>query len=121
MKLFVISIIAFCFCACSQTPEPVSENFLNAYVEIRIVNDIYGERPDAGLLRRDILKKYNISAESFSAETNRILNDYHLWNDFQKSVLAKFDSLAKLQETNSKEQHQKEKSRPARTGKLGEN
>ena len=50
--------------ACRQDTPPSAE-FRSAYIEMRVVSEIYGIRPEAGLLHKAILEKYGFTATSF--------------------------------------------------------
>lgn len=80
------------FLGCSRS-ENFSEKFLNAYIEMRIVSDMYNSRPEAGIWRKAILKKYGYSEKSFRKEADDLRSDYEIWLQFQAEVLKKLDLL----------------------------
>lgn len=95
MKLTADLLFALCLClvACEREPEPIPASFRSAYIELRVVSELYGTKPEGGLWRRDILEKYGYTAASFKAEFERLQSDYRLWSEFHKSLLADLDSL----------------------------
>lgn len=89
----LLSALCLCLVACNREPEPVPESFRDAYIEMRVVSELYGTKPEGGILRREILQKYGYTAETFKAEFERLQGDYRLWAGFQKSLLTELDSL----------------------------
>lgn len=89
------------FFACDEQKKMPSAEFIGAYVELRLATEQYGTRPEAGLVRRDILQKYGLTREGFNAEADRIRSNFEIWNAFEDSVIAymeRFDPSASLEE-----------------------
>lgn len=80
------------FTACREAKEPTAE-FRNAYIEMRVVAEIYGARKEASLLQQHTLEKYGFTASSFAKEAERLRGDYKLWLGFQSEVVATIDSI----------------------------
>lgn len=71
-----------------------SSKFVDAFVEMRVVEMVYGaDSPSARILRQEIIKKHGFTREQFLAETDKILEDETRWLDFQKEVVALVDTL----------------------------
>lgn len=64
-----------------------------AYIEMRVISEIYGTRPEASLLNRSVLEKYGFTKETFTETVEALRKDYSKWHDFQKSVVAHIDSM----------------------------
>ena len=92
LKVFILAGLFFAMFACRQDTPPSAE-FRSAYIEMRVGSEIYGIRPEAGLLHKAILEKYGFTATSFSEEVNRLRSDYRLWETFQSGVVSELDSL----------------------------
>ncbi len=91
--LFLLTAF-LCLAGCKDENITIEENFIAAFVEIRVAEHTYGiESPSAGLARRDILKKYGYTRESFIQKTNEILADDDMWIPFQKQVTDRIDSI----------------------------
>lgn len=88
-------LVAFlCLAGCKDENISIEESFIAAFVEIRVAEHTYGiESPSAGLARRDILKKYGYTRESFIQKTNEILANDDMWIPFQKQVTDRIDSI----------------------------
>lgn len=88
-------LVAFlCLAGCKDENITIEESFIAAFVEIRVAEHTYGiESPSAGLARRDILKKYGYTRESFIQKTNEILANDDMWIPFQKQVTDRIDSI----------------------------
>lgn len=83
-----------CITGCKDENVTIEESFIAAFVEIRVAEHTYGiESPSAGLARRDILKKYGYTRESFIQKTNEILANDDMWIPFQKQVTDRIDSI----------------------------
>lgn len=73
----------------------INQQFVNAYVDMRVSDFVYGaDTPVARLSRQEILKKYGYSREQFLAETDRLLAEDEKWVEFQKAVVLRIDSLS---------------------------
>jgi len=96
-------LLAFCvfsMAACKKTGQP-SDTFIDAYIELRVASELYGSTPNAGLMRRDVLKKYGYTVESFNEEADRLRADFNLWETYEKRVLERLDTLAQIQSRNA--------------------
>lgn len=83
-------------CGCKNDAMP-DQRFVDAFVEIRIVESTYGpESPTARIVRQDVIKKFGYTREEFLAETDRILENEKVWVPFQKAVVERIDSLMAL-------------------------
>ncbi|OIP48377.1 MAG: hypothetical protein AUK31_06530 [Fibrobacteres bacterium CG2_30_45_31] len=92
-RLFLGSLFLF-LSACVENGSTVSENFVNAYIELRVVSREYGEiSPDGRIARTEVLKKYGYTRASFEAEAENIKRDPDLWEPFQIAAVARIDSL----------------------------
>jgi hypothetical protein len=92
-RLFLGSLFLF-LSACVENGSTVSENFVNAYIELRVVSREYGEiSPDGRIARTETLKKYGYTRASFEAEAEKIKRDPDLWEPFQIAAVARIDSL----------------------------
>lgn len=91
-----LSLLCICIylLGCESLSPTISEEFVNAYIELRIVSLELGDvNPNARIKRTEILKKYNYSTESFNQESERIKTDPKLWLLFQQKVVSIVDSL----------------------------
>jgi len=73
----------------------VDSRFVEAFVELRMVETTYGsESPTARMARVNVLKQFGYTREQFLAEADKLLEDDSRWVDFQKAVIARIDTLA---------------------------
>lgn len=86
-------LLALLCSACENSGQP-SDKFIEAYIELRVATELHGTTPSAGLARREILKKYGYTRESFNAEADRLRSDYNLWVEYERRVLERLDTLA---------------------------
>ena len=88
----VLAVLLLAGCS-DKAPVP-DERLVSAFVEIRIVEQNYGENsPNVRLARKGILEKYGYTRESFAAACDNVLNDEVLWVPFQTAVTDRIDSL----------------------------
>jgi len=86
--------LGFTFVACSNEDPHIDQKFVNAYVEVRVAEQMYGAvSPMARMVRQETLRKYGYSKESFSQQADIILKDDLLWVPFQRQVVDRIDSL----------------------------
>lgn len=72
----------------------VDQKFVDAYVEMRVVETTYGvTSPLARVGRQEVLKKYGFTREKYLAKAEEILADENQWVPFQKAVVARLDTL----------------------------
>ncbi len=72
----------------------VDQKYVDAYVEMRVVEMTYGvTSPLARVGRQETLKKYGFTREEYLSKTEKILADENLWVPFQKAVVARLDTL----------------------------
>jgi hypothetical protein len=96
---FLLGCLVFFFGGCTDDIPVVSENFVNAYVELRVVSREYGETsPDSRIARTEVLKKYGYTKESFDSAAMNIKQTPDLWSPFQKKVIERLDSLSRFYE-----------------------
>lgn len=91
-----VSIFCICFflISCEKLSPVVSEDFINAYIELRATSLELGDvDPNARIQRTKILKKYSFTTESFNQESERIRSKPELWLLFQQKVVDTLDSL----------------------------
>ena len=91
-----VSIFCLCFflISCEKLSPLVSEDFINAYIELRAISLELGDvNPNARIQRMEILRKYNFTTESFNQESERIRSKPELWLLFQQKVVDTLDSL----------------------------
>jgi len=80
--------------SCSDAEPTVDERFVDAFVDMRVVELVYGaESPMARLARRSVLEKYGYTRESFLEMSQKIQDDAHYWMPFQKRVVNRIDSI----------------------------
>lgn len=90
--LYLLFVVVF-LVACKTDNKQPSDNFIEAYIEMRVATEHFGKRPEAGLARAQVLKKYGFTAESFSTEADRLRSNYGLWQEYGKRVTARLDTL----------------------------
>lgn len=93
LSLFLFFLVLFFLTSCNANKKPPTANFIDAYIELRVATEQFGSRPEAGLVRRDILKKYGFTRESFDKEATRLRNNYELWQSFEDSLQIRLDTL----------------------------
>jgi len=93
LRLVFFGVVAMIVCACSENAFKPDERLVAAFVEMRVVEQLYGETPEARLARRDILAKYGYSREDFIKEVEIILDDGKRWMPFEAAVSERIDSL----------------------------
>lgn len=95
MRLAVFfAMFFFVLFGCSEISPSIDEKFVAAYVEMRIIEQSYDQgASEAGLARKEVLKKYGYTRESFIQKSNEILNDEKRWLPFQQLVKDRVDSL----------------------------
>jgi hypothetical protein len=94
--LWALGCAALLFLAtgCEKKDPSVDQKFVNTYVDMLVVESIYGKTtPSAMVRRQEILKKAGYTRESFLKKSNDILDDKNMWVPFQKAVIARLDSL----------------------------
>lgn len=92
----VVSAVCLAFFTGCEKNAKVNSNFVDAFVELRIVDIAYGnDSPTARLVRQETLKKCGYTREQFLAETEKLLNDEKRWVAFQQAVVNRIDSLMK--------------------------
>ena len=94
----VVSALALCcgllaLWGCNEESPEVEEKFVAAFVDMRVMETIYrAESATTRLARRDILKKYGYTRETYLARIEQIMANEMYWVPFQKQVVAKIDS-----------------------------
>lgn len=125
---FILMLCLACLLGCENKAK-VDPKFVDAFVELRVVELTYGvDAPAARILRQQTLKKMGFTREQFLAETEKILSDEKMWVEFQKAVVARVDTLMvsrpapREDEATKVELDRKKKaaSMPARKGGVGE-
>lgn len=92
-RLLALSFVLIFLCACAEESS-VEQQFVDAFVEVRVAEVTYGNgSATARLVRQDILKKYGYTREQFLAQSEAVLADEKLWLPFQKAVTARVDTL----------------------------
>lgn len=87
-------LAAILLAACSKEDIKPDMRLVEAFVEVRIIEQNYGaEAPAARLARQATLKKYGYTAESFTAACDRVLEDDAMWLPFERAVTERIDSL----------------------------
>jgi hypothetical protein len=82
---FLLGCLVFFFGGCTDDIPVVSENFVNAYVELRVVSREYGETsPDSRIARTEVLKKYGYTKESFDSAAMNIKQNLICGAHFKK-------------------------------------
>lgn len=90
----VVLWFALPFLTSCQKEESYNSNFVDAFVEMRVVEMTFGaDSPSARILRQEIIKKHGYTREQFLAETEKLLDDERQWVVFQKAVVAQLDTL----------------------------
>lgn len=93
IALLSLAMLLF-FSSCKDDEPKADENLVEAYVDIRVMEQSLGtESPESRLARRDILSKHGFTLESFKASIDVVLDDRNLWVPFQKAVVARIDTL----------------------------
>jgi len=96
MRKFLILFALLALCACKKNSDASAYNSLaHAYAELRIAMREYGETEDGKAMRFQILEKYGFSAESFEEKTEELKKESEKWLEFQKTVVAILDTIAK--------------------------
>ena len=94
IPLFLALAAAIALVACKGETSSVDERFVDAFVEMRIVDQMYGaEAPMARLARRTVLEKYGYTRESFLEASAKIQEDDTRWVPFQARVVDRVDSI----------------------------
>ncbi len=92
--LAFLCAVAFLLCACSDSASGADKRFVAAFVEMRVVEQLYGgDSPMGRLVRREVLKKYGYTREEFLKATDKLLEDEKRWMPFQLAVSERIDSL----------------------------
>lgn len=95
----IVYALALCFSlialwGCNDEAPTVEEKFVSAFVDMRVMETIYGaDAPTTRIARKDILKKYGYTRESYLARVEEIKADERYWVPFQKQVVARVDSI----------------------------
>ena len=85
---------AFLLAACSKEDIKPDMRLVEAFVEVRIIEQNYGaEAPAARLARQATLKKYGYTTETFTQACDAVLNDDAMWLPFERAVTERIDSL----------------------------
>lgn len=106
------------FVGCKKENVKVDDKFVSAFVEMRVVEQTYGlESAVGGLARRNILKKYGYTRESFLAVSEKIKADKNFWLPFQNQVIDRIDSLLDPAEFIAKKIAEKEAAKKAKAKK----
>ncbi len=87
-------LAAFLLAACSKEDIKPDMRLVEAFVEVRIIEQNYGaEAPAARLARQATLKKYGYTSETFTQACDAVLNDDAMWLPFERAVTERIDSL----------------------------
>ena len=87
-------LAAFLLAACSKEDIKPDMRLVEAFVEVRIIEQNYGaEAPAARLARQATLKKYGYTTETFTQACDAVLNDDAMWLPFERAVTERIDSL----------------------------
>lgn len=85
---------ALLLAACSKEDIKPDMRLVEAFVEVRIIEQNYGaEAPAARLARQATLKKYGYTTETFTQACDAVLNDDAMWLPFERAVTERIDSL----------------------------
>lgn len=92
---FVLALAAaVALVACKGASGYVDERFVDAFVEMRVIDQMYGaEAPMARLGRRAVLEKYGYTRESFLEASAKLQEDDTRWVPFQARVVDRVDSI----------------------------
>ena len=92
--VFALLAAALVLVSCTDAEPTVDERFVDAFVDMRVVEQIYGaESPMARVGRRSVLQKYGYTRESFLEMSQKIQDDAHYWMPFQKRVVNRVESI----------------------------
>jgi hypothetical protein len=85
---------ALLLAACGNDAVKPDMRLVEAYVEIRVIEQTYGAETPAGRLSRQAtLQKYGYTTKSFTEACDAVLNDEALWLPFEQAVTERIDSL----------------------------
>lgn len=94
IPLFLALAAAVALVACKGETGSVDERFVDAFVEMRIADQMYGaEAPMARQARRAVLEKYGYTRESFLEASAKLQEDPSRWVPFQARVVDRVDSI----------------------------
>lgn len=93
-NLLVAVACALLLAACSKEDIKPDMRLVEAFVEVRIIEQTYGAEAPAGrLARQAALKKYGYTTESFTQACDAVLNDDAMWLPFERAVTERIDFL----------------------------
>jgi len=97
MPKFLLPLAFLALCACEKNNSAGPYDALAfVYAELRIATLEYGETENGKAIRFQILEKHGFSADSFEIKTEELKKEPDKWVQFQRTVIAILDTLAKL-------------------------
>ena len=94
LRFVFFGVLALMLCACFDSAPKADQRLVAAFVELRVAEQLYGgDSPMGRLVRRDVLKKYDYTRESFIKACDKVLDNEKLWMVFQVAVSDRIDSL----------------------------
>ena len=94
LRFVFFDVLALMLCACFDSAPKADQRLVAAFVELRVAEQLYGgDSPMGRLVRRDVLKKYDYTRESFIKACDKVLDNEKLWMVFQVAVSDRIDSL----------------------------
>jgi hypothetical protein len=92
--LLVALACALLLAACSKEDAKPDMRLVEAFVEVRMIEQAYGaESPTGRLARQSALRKYGYTTETFTQACDAVLNDDAMWLPFERAVTERIDSL----------------------------
>ncbi|MBO4436459.1 MAG: hypothetical protein J5791_06210 [Fibrobacter sp.] len=93
-NLLMAVACALLLAACNKQDVKPDMRLVEAFVEVRVIEQTYGaESPAARLSRQATLQKYGYTTESFAQACDAVLNDDAMWLPFEQAVTERIDSL----------------------------
>ena len=109
VRIFALMFAAVLLVACFNDEPTVDERFVDAFVDMRAMEMMYGaQSPTTRVARREILQKYGYTQETFAQE---IQADEHYWLPFQKKVVNRLDSVLDPEAFIKKKEEEAEKAK----------
>lgn len=91
--LFVLLLALFSLNSCSDQ-EVDHENFVNAYVDLRIVQDtLSSDSTNFAEIKSQILKRHGITEEKYESVFRYFNDNPDQWEQFYNEAIARVDSL----------------------------
>ena len=112
VRIFALMFAAVLLVACFNDEPTVDERFVDAFVDMRAMEMMYGaQSPTTRVARREILQKYGYTQETFLAMSEKIQADEHYWLPFQKKVVNRLDSVLDPEAFVKKKEEEAEKAK----------